>query len=121
MKRLFLLAFLPIFLFSCDKETVVEPSKVPGEVKNYINTHFPANEIIQIIEDKDGLELTYDVTLKDGILLEFNRKKEIIDLFLLGKSNVEISKDLKVNYNYVFKVIKEYKTENTNNIISNKS
>ena len=50
-----------------------------------------------------------------------SRKKEIIDLFLLGKSNVEISKDLKVNYNYVFKVIKEYKTENTNNIISNKS
>ncbi len=80
MKRLFLLAFLPIFLFSCDKETVVEPSKVPAEVKNYINTHFPANEIIQIIEDKDGLELTYDVTLKDGILLEFNRKKEIIDI-----------------------------------------
>lgn len=40
-----------------------------------------------------------------------SRKKEIIDLFLNGKTNTEISKLLKVNYNYVFKVLKEYKQE----------
>lgn len=40
-----------------------------------------------------------------------SRKNEIIELFLSGKTNVEISKELKVNYNYVFKVIKEYKSE----------
>ncbi len=42
-----------------------------------------------------------------------SRKKEIIDLFLSGRSNVEISKELKINYNYVFKVIKEHKVENS--------
>lgn len=40
-----------------------------------------------------------------------SRKNEIIELFLSGKTNVDISKELKVNYNYVFKVIKEYKSE----------
>lgn len=41
-----------------------------------------------------------------------SRKNEIIELFLKGKTNTEISKLLKVNYNYVFKVLKEYKAEN---------
>lgn len=45
-----------------------------------------------------------------------SRKNEIIDLFFSGKTNVEISKELKVNYNYVFKIIKEYKTENEKKI-----
>lgn len=40
-----------------------------------------------------------------------SRKNEILDMFKQGKSNVEISKELKVNYNYVFKVIKEAKQE----------
>lgn len=41
-----------------------------------------------------------------------SRKNEILDMFKQGKTNVEISKELKVNYNYVFKVIKEAKQEN---------
>ena len=42
-----------------------------------------------------------------------SRKNEILDMFKQGKSNIEISKELKVNYTYVFKVIKEYKIENS--------
>ncbi len=41
-----------------------------------------------------------------------SRKNEILEMFKQGKTNVEISKELKVNYNYVFKVIKEAKLEN---------
>ena len=41
-----------------------------------------------------------------------SRKNEILDMFKQGKTNIEISKELKVNYNYVFKVIKEAKLEN---------
>ncbi len=80
MKRLFFLALLPLMLFSCESKTVIDLNNIPAEIKNYVSTHFPENKIIQIIEDKDGLELTIDVTMQDGTFLEFNRKKEIIDI-----------------------------------------
>lgn len=80
MKRLFFLALLPLMLFSCESKTVIDLNNIPAEIKNYVSTHFPENKIIQILEDKDGLELTIDVTMQDGIFLEFNRKKEIIDI-----------------------------------------
>lgn len=40
-----------------------------------------------------------------------NKKKLIIDLYNEGKTNKEISKELKTNYNYVLKVIKEHNTK----------
>lgn len=41
-----------------------------------------------------------------------NKKEKIIEMFLEGKSNKEISIDLSTNYNYVFNVIKNYKLSN---------
>lgn len=38
-----------------------------------------------------------------------DKKKHIIDLHIAGKNNTEISKELKTNYQYVYKVVKEYK------------
>ena len=35
------------------------------------------------------------------------KKEEILRLFHEGKSNAEISKELKTNYQYVYKVVKE--------------
>lgn len=40
------------------------------------------------------------------------KKDSIIEMFLQGKSNKEISIELKTNYNYVFNTIKQYKLEN---------
>lgn len=49
----------------------------------------------------------------NGIQLEAKaktgKKEAIIEMFLAGKTNKEISIDLKTNYNYVFNVIKSYK------------
>jgi transposase-like protein len=39
-------------------------------------------------------------------------KESIIELVKEGKSNTEISKELSVNYNYVFKVRKEFEAAN---------
>lgn len=39
------------------------------------------------------------------------KKDQIITMFLTGKSNKEISIELKTNYNYVFNTIKTYKKE----------
>lgn len=38
-----------------------------------------------------------------------SKKDVIIDLYNQGRTNKEISVELKVNYNYVFKVLKDYK------------
>lgn len=80
MKKFFILALLPFFLASCDKEEILPISDIPSEITAYIETHFPANPVIQAIEDKDGFELTFDITLEGGFFLEFNRKKEVIDI-----------------------------------------
>lgn len=40
-----------------------------------------------------------------------NKKSLIIELFNQGKSNKEISIELKTNYNYVFNTLKEYKSK----------
>ena len=85
MKRLFLLAVVPLLLISCEKEEILPLTEVPSEISNYISTHFPDNPIIQSIKDTDGFELSYDIALKGGFFLEFNRKKEVIDIEGLSK------------------------------------
>jgi transposase-like protein len=43
-----------------------------------------------------------------------NKRDEIVKLLKEGKSNIEISKELKCNYNYVWKVVKEELKETKN-------
>ena len=85
MKRLFLLALVPFLLISCEKEEILPLTDIPSEISNYVSTHFPENPIIQAIKDTDGFELTYDITLEGGFFIEFNRKKEVIDIEGLTK------------------------------------
>lgn len=85
MKKLLLLAIVPLVFMACDKESVLPMADVPVEITNYVNTHFPNNPIIQVIKDLDGVELTYDVTLEGNFYLEFNRKKEVIEIKGLSK------------------------------------
>lgn len=75
------LALAATFMFSsCDKEVISPVSELPQEITNYITTHFPSNSVVQFLEDTDGFIKTYDIVLSDGISLEFNRKKEIINI-----------------------------------------
>lgn len=71
---------LAFTLTSCDKEEVIPSTDLPSEITSYISTHFPNNSIVQVIKDRDGLTKTYDILLSESISLEFNRKKEIIDI-----------------------------------------
>ena len=48
-----------------------------------------------------------DVELRTNKTSESSKKAQIAALFAQGKSNTEIAKDLKTNYNYVYKVTKE--------------
>lgn len=71
---------LSLSLLSCDKETVMTEGDVPSSIKTYITTHFASHNVLQYLKDKEGTKLTYDITLSEGVFLEFNRKKEIIDI-----------------------------------------
>ena len=71
---------LAFTLTSCEKEEVLPSTDLPSEITSYISTHFPNNSIVQVIKDRDGLTKTYDILLSESISLEFNRKKEIIDI-----------------------------------------
>lgn len=48
-----------------------------------------------------------EVELRTNGSNENSKKAMIIKLFEEGKSNVEIAKELKTNYNYVYKITKE--------------
>src|SRR5690625_3854786 len=71
---------LDFTLKSYDEQRVIASTDLQSKITSYISTHFPNNSIGQAIKDKDGLTKTYDILLSESISLEFNRKKEIIDI-----------------------------------------
>ena len=73
-------ALTAVILIGCDQEKVLTAWEIPSEITEYVSTHFPNNNLLQAVEDRDGLTKTYDVVLSDNITLEFNRKKEITDI-----------------------------------------
>lgn len=89
-------------LTSCDKEKVLSEDKTPEEITEYVDTHFPGLKIIQIVEDRDGFNKSYEVLLEGNIKLEFNRKKEII----------EIESSEKLPDSVIPEKIRDYVTEN---------
>ena len=79
--KIWIVATVMVFLFtSCEREKIISSSDLPSEITSYISTHFPNNVIIQVVLERDGLTKTYDILLSESISLEFNRKKEIIDI-----------------------------------------
>ena len=80
MRKYFFTALLPLLLSSCEVEAIVPGQNVPAEITSYLEKHFPKNPVLQTVKDVDGLELTYDITLKEGVFVEFNRSKEVIDI-----------------------------------------
>ncbi len=78
---LILLALMLVFsTASCKKESLLSENEVPYEIDSYILTHFPTHKILQVIKDIDGFKKTYELVLDGNIKLEFNRKKEIIEI-----------------------------------------
>ena len=67
-------------LGSCDEEKIISNNDLPAEIKEYTETHFPGNPILQSVNELDDLTKTYEILLKDNFKLKFNRKKEIIDI-----------------------------------------
>jgi uncharacterized protein YuzE len=85
MRKYFFTALLSLFLMSCEAEVIVTEQKVPAEIAGYLNDHFPANPLLQVVKGVDGLKLIYDITLKDGIVVEFNKNKKVISIESTGQ------------------------------------
>ena len=91
-----------------------EGSKSSKMIKLY-NAGMEVGDIAKLMDVR--YNFVYNVVSNDcrknGVAVRVMRKQglvkqEIIELVKEGKSNTEISKELSVNYNYVFKVRKEF-------------
>lgn len=72
------------------------------EIASLLNVRY--NFVYNVISNYCRLN---DVELRTNQVNGSSKKQLIIDMFNQGKSNTEISKELKTNYNYVYKVTKE--------------
>lgn len=74
------LFILSVFLLmACDKEVILPNDKIPTAIKTYISTHFTTTSIRKAIEEKNESE-RYEIYLENGIVLEFNKDNEIVDI-----------------------------------------
>ncbi len=78
--KMLLIGALFLSVTSCEKEEILTDTKIPAEIQAYVNTHFPNHNILQVKEDTDLLSHSYEVVLSGGIKLEFNNKKEIVEI-----------------------------------------
>ena len=68
MKKILLFSLLAVFFISCEKESLIAENELPSEITTYLNTHFPSTPV------------TYEINLDGGFYLEFNKKRQIIDI-----------------------------------------
>jgi len=65
---------------SCSKEKIKSGDNLPTEVKTYVTTHYPNQSITEAVIDKTDSTNSYEVKLNNATSLEFNYKKEIVDI-----------------------------------------
>lgn len=86
-----------------------------AKIKTLFEAGFTIKEIAELINIRYNFAYNvisnYIITSEIEIIKEekINKKSIVIDLFNQGKSNKEIAIELKTNYNYVYKIVKEYK------------
>lgn len=82
MKKVFYsvvsVAVMLIMFTACDKESVIAADGLPKDAQLFIAQHFPDQEIIQVVKERDDLKTGYDVYLSDGFNLDFDKKGNII-------------------------------------------
>lgn len=67
-----------------------------------VRYNFVYNVVSNLVRMND---IEVEKSVKEG------KRDQIIALFKAGKTNTEISNELKTNYQYVYKVVKEFKKE----------
>ena len=65
---------------SCTKDKIKTGDNLPTEIKTYISTHYPSQLITESEIDLKDSTNSYEVKLNNETSLEFNYKKEIVDI-----------------------------------------
>jgi len=65
---------------SCTKDKIKPGDNLPTEIKTYISTHYPSQSITESEIDLKDSTNSYEVKLNNETSLEFNYKKEIVDI-----------------------------------------
>jgi hypothetical protein len=78
MKKTFLLMTLSaLLLVACDKEKVVQSDDLPANASGFVTTHYPGNQILQVVKELDNLKTYFHVYLNNGTKLDFTRQGNI--------------------------------------------
>lgn len=62
------------------KERLLSAAEIPQEITQFITGHFPEHTLVQALEERDGLQISYEVILSDNVRLEFDKKKNVTDI-----------------------------------------
>ena len=68
-----------LLVTGCDKEVLIPENEIPSEIRAYVSNHFPTTSISRVEKEQDETEL-YEITLANGVKLEFNKQNKIIDI-----------------------------------------
>lgn len=80
MKNLIIALVAVLGLSSCEKESIIPETELPKKATEYLNTHFNGLNIIQVVEDREGLKKSFDVYVANGFELEFNKTGEVLSV-----------------------------------------
>ncbi|MCK9328052.1 MAG: hypothetical protein M0P69_21330 [Bacteroidales bacterium] len=87
-----------LFLLGCDVKLISELMSIRYQFAYNVISNFVNINSLEVVQEKKE-----------------SKKDKVIELFNENHSNIEIAKLLKTNYNYVYKVLKEYKLSNEKN------
>ena len=68
-----------VLVTGCEKDVLIPENEIPTEIKTYIATHFAATSISRAEKENNETE-RYEITLANGVKLEFNKQTDIIDI-----------------------------------------
>jgi hypothetical protein len=117
MRKLLKVFLLLTILSSCEKEKVIPTSELPTEIKDYVSTHFPNSSIVKSVKENDSFTKTYEILLEGNFKLEFNKKKEIIEIDGVSKLPDSVIPEKIRTYvfdNYPTNVITDWELEGKN-------
>ena len=79
MKKLFLIiaVALSTILIACANEQVINVEQLPAKAQSLIQTHFSAESVSYVLQERDGLSMEYEVRFDSGSKVEFDSKGEI--------------------------------------------
>lgn len=95
-----------------------ESTSKSAKMRELFNLGLDVKEIATIMNVRYNFvyNVVSNLVIVEGLSVVSNKKEskkdKIIELFQQGKTNKEIAIELKTNYNYVYKIVKEYKDSN---------